>query len=67
MSEEVDFQPAGRTFPFGAHLSVVEVVVQMDETDVPRLTLGDSAEGQIDAFPVLDFGRVRFRNMMSLF
>ncbi|MBT8336461.1 MAG: efflux RND transporter periplasmic adaptor subunit [Gemmatimonadetes bacterium] len=32
-------------------LSVVEVVVQMDETDVPRLALGDSAEVDIDAFP----------------
>lgn len=32
-------------------LSVVEVVVQMDETDVPRLSLGDSAKIEIDAFP----------------
>ncbi len=32
-------------------LSVVEVVVQMDETDVPRLTMGDSAVVLIDAFP----------------
>ena len=32
-------------------LSVVEVVVQMDETDVPRLALGDSADVDIDAFP----------------
>lgn len=32
-------------------LSVVEVVVQMDETDVPRLALGDSAKIEIDAYP----------------
>ena len=32
-------------------LSVVEVVVQMDETDVPRLSLGDSARIEIDAYP----------------
>jgi HlyD family secretion protein len=30
-------------------LSVVEVVVQMDETDVPRLAPGDSAKIEIDA------------------
>jgi HlyD family secretion protein len=32
-------------------LGVVEVVVQVDETDVPELALGDSAEVEIDAFP----------------
>jgi len=32
-------------------LSVVEVVVQVDETEVPNLSLGDSARIQIDAFP----------------
>jgi HlyD family secretion protein len=36
-------------------LSVVEVVVQMDETDVPRLALGDSASVDIDAFPDKSF------------
>lgn len=36
-------------------LAVVEVVVQMDETDVPRLALGDSATVEIDAFPDRDF------------
>ncbi len=36
-------------------LSVVEVVVQMDETDVPRLALGDSAKIDIDAFPDRSF------------
>lgn len=36
-------------------LAVVEVVVQMDETDVPRLALGDSASVEIDAFPDRDF------------
>jgi HlyD family secretion protein len=40
-------------------LGVVEVVVQVDETDVPELALGDSAEVTIDAFPGETFtGRV---------
>ena len=40
-------------------LSVVEVVVQMDETDVPLISLGDSALVRIDAFPDEEFtGRV---------
>ena len=40
-------------------LSVVEVVVQVDETDVPELALGDSASILIDAFPGRTFtGRV---------
>src|SRR5205085_12309384 len=32
-------------------LSIVEVVVQVDETDVPQISLGDSADVKIDAFP----------------
>jgi len=40
-------------------LSTVEVVVQVDETDVPALALGDSASVEIDAFPDRSFaGRV---------
>jgi HlyD family secretion protein len=40
-------------------LSVVEVVVQVDETEVPNLSLGDSANVDIDAFPNVEFtGRV---------
>jgi HlyD family secretion protein len=40
-------------------LGVVEVVVQVDETDVPELAVGDSAEVKIDAFPNQTFtGRV---------
>ncbi len=40
-------------------LSVVEVVVQVDETDVPQISLGDSASVRIDAFPDQTFvGRV---------
>tara|TARA_B100001179_G_scaffold13861_1_gene8906 strand:+ start:2251 stop:3609 length:1359 start_codon:yes stop_codon:yes gene_type:complete len=31
-------------------LSVIEVVVQVDETDVPQISLGDSATIRIDAF-----------------
>ncbi|MGW8265152.1 MAG: efflux RND transporter periplasmic adaptor subunit [Longimicrobiales bacterium] len=32
-------------------LSVVEAVVEVDETDVPEITLGDSAVVELDAFP----------------
>ncbi|MGD8321992.1 MAG: efflux RND transporter periplasmic adaptor subunit [Gemmatimonadota bacterium] len=32
-------------------LSVIEVVVQVDETDVPEISMGDSASVRIDAFP----------------
>lgn len=32
-------------------LSVIEVVVQVDETDVPEIALGDSVSVRIDAFP----------------
>jgi HlyD family secretion protein len=40
-------------------LSVIEVTVQVDETDVIRLELGDSAEVSIDAYPDTTFtGRV---------
>jgi HlyD family secretion protein len=40
-------------------LSVIEVVLQVDETDVPQIALGDSATVRIDAFPDRTFtGRV---------
>ncbi|HKK94546.1 MAG TPA: efflux RND transporter periplasmic adaptor subunit [Longimicrobiales bacterium] len=40
-------------------LSIIEVVVEVDETEVPRLALGDSAAVDIDAFPDRAFaGRV---------
>jgi HlyD family secretion protein len=40
-------------------LSIMEVVVQVDETDVPAISLGDSATIRIDAFPDREFaGRV---------
>ncbi len=40
-------------------LSIIQVNVQVDETDVVRLSLGDSAEITIDAFPDTTFtGRV---------
>jgi HlyD family secretion protein len=40
-------------------LSVIEVVVQVDETDVPQVALGDSATVHIDAYPDRSFsGRV---------
>jgi HlyD family secretion protein len=36
-------------------LSVMEVVLEVDETDVPEITLGDSASVDLDAFPDLEF------------
>lgn len=40
-------------------LSVMEAVARVDETDVPRISLGDSASIRIDAFPGRTFtGRV---------
>ena len=40
-------------------LSVIEVVVQVDETDVAEISVGDSAAIRIDAFPDREFaGRV---------
>lgn len=40
-------------------LSVVEAVVEVDETDVPEISLGDSAVVELDAFPGRQFsGRV---------
>ncbi len=42
-----------------ADLSVMEAVVRVDETDVPEIQLGDSAQISIDAFPKQKFvGRV---------
>jgi HlyD family secretion protein len=42
-----------------ADLSVIQVAVRVDETDVVRLHLGDSADVTIDAFPDTQFaGRV---------
>jgi HlyD family secretion protein len=42
-----------------ADLSVIQAKVQVDETDVVRLTVGDSVEVSIDAFPDTAFvGRV---------
>jgi HlyD family secretion protein len=42
-----------------ADLSVMEAKVRVDETDVPGLTLGDSASVKVDAFPGQAFsGRV---------
>ena len=36
-------------------LSVMEVVLEVDETDVPEITLGDIATVDLDAFPDLEF------------
>ncbi len=39
-------------------LSVMEVVLEVDETDVPDIQLGDSATVELDAFPDRDFAGV---------
>ena len=36
-------------------LSVMEVVLEVDETDVPGITLGDYATVELDAFPDIEF------------
>ena len=36
-------------------LSIMEVVLEVDETDVPQIALGDSALVELDAFPDLEF------------
>jgi HlyD family secretion protein len=36
-------------------LSVMEVVLEVDETDVPEIALGDRADVELDAFPDLEF------------
>lgn len=36
-------------------LSVMEVVLEVDETDVPEIALGDSATVELDAFPGREF------------
>lgn len=36
-------------------MSVMEVVLEVDETDVPEIALGDSALVELDAFPDLEF------------
>ncbi len=36
-------------------LSVMEVVLEVDETDVPEIALGDEATVELDAFPELEF------------
>jgi len=42
-----------------ADLSVMEAVIEVDETDVPEIQIGDSTVVSIDAFPGRDFhGRV---------
>lgn len=36
-------------------LSVVEAVMEVDETDVPEIAIGDSASIELDAFPDVEF------------
>ena len=47
-------------------LSVIQSLVQVDETDVVRLHLGDSVEVSIDAFPDLDFCGPRDQDFRQL-
>jgi len=42
-----------------SELSQVEVVIEVDETEIPNIALGDSAHVDIDAFPGVEIaGRV---------
>ncbi|MFH1764941.1 MAG: efflux RND transporter periplasmic adaptor subunit [Gemmatimonadota bacterium] len=48
-------------------LSVIEVVMEVDETDVPEITLGDSAVVELDAYPDRQFtGRVTQMGQSSI-
>ena len=39
-------------------LSVIEAVMQVDETDVPEISIGDSAALELDAFPETEFAGI---------
>ena len=56
LREEVDFMPGGRTFPFGAHLSVVEVDRDTGKVTVLRHLACDDAGTIVN--PVLFEGQV---------
>jgi aerobic carbon-monoxide dehydrogenase large subunit len=43
LAVDVDFQPAGPTFPFGAHLALVEVDTETGKVAIPRLVAVDDA------------------------
>ncbi len=56
LAAEIDFQPAGATFPFGAHVSVVEVDVETGEVTIVRHIACDDAGTLIN--PLLVDGQV---------
>lgn len=56
LSAEVDFEPPGPTFPFGAHLVVVEVDTETGRVELRRLVAVDDA-GHLVA-PLLAEGQV---------
>ncbi len=56
LSAEIDFQPTGATFPFGAHVSVVEVDVETGEVTIVRHIACDDAGNLIN--PLLVDGQV---------
>lgn len=56
LAAEVDFEPPGATFPFGAHLAVVEVDTETGRVVVQRLVAVDDAGKLVN--PLLAEGQV---------
>ncbi len=56
LSSEIDFDPAGATFPFGTHLSVVEVDMDTGAVSIQRHVACDDAGTMIN--PLLVEGQV---------
>lgn len=56
LRSEIDFDPSGATFPFGAHLSVVEVDVETGQVSIMRHFACDDAGTMIN--PLLVEGQV---------
>lgn len=56
LAVEVDFQPTGPTFPFGAHLAVVEVDMETGRVELVRLVAVDDAGRILN--PLLAEGQV---------
>jgi carbon-monoxide dehydrogenase large subunit len=56
LSEEFDFKPGGATFPFGAHVAVVEVDMETGRVTLERLVAVDDAGTVVN--PLLFDGQV---------
>ena len=56
LSAEIDFQPEGATFPFGAHVSVVDVDTELGQVTIKRHVAVDDAGTIIN--PMLVDGQV---------